>query len=97
MRTGPINCLEIGYVNQWPLITDGRNRNEMLRMFPNYHYEFYLGISKVTKISLSNLNDKDFRSYELIEKKMVGVAILLSHPHEHGRFWLLFIIQRYKG
>ena len=29
MRTGPIIFLEIGYVNQGPLITDGRNRKEM--------------------------------------------------------------------
>ena len=60
MRTGPIIFLEIGYVNQGPLITDGRNRKEMFIF--QIIIEFYLGISKVMKISLSNLNDKDFRS-----------------------------------
>ena len=36
-----------------------------------------LGISKVMKISLPNLNDIDFRSYESTEKSLVGVALLL--------------------
>jgi len=36
-----------------------------------------LGISKVMKISLPNLNDMDFRSQESTKKSLVGVALLL--------------------
>ena len=48
--------------NQGHLITDGRNRNEMV-FFPkiSLNRKDDLGISKVMKISLQNLNVMDFR------------------------------------
>ena len=46
-------------------------------IFQNIIVKDDLGISKVMKISLPNLNDIDFRLLESTEKKMVGVASLL--------------------
>ena len=48
-------------LDQGPLITDGRNSNKMF-ILPTGLLQDTLGISKVIKVSLSNLNDKDFRS-----------------------------------
>jgi hypothetical protein len=44
---------------------------------------------------MGNLYDKDFRSKELTEKKLVGVALLLPpfQPHQHGHFWPFLTIQ----
>ena len=48
-------------INHGPLITDGRNSNEMF-IFPMGLLQYHLGISKPMKISLPNLNNMDFRS-----------------------------------
>ena len=46
---------------QGPLITDGRNSNEMGFSNQNIIRKDDLGISKEMKISLPNFNDMDFR------------------------------------
>ena len=48
-------------LNQGPLITDGRNSNDIVS-FQNIIMKYDLGISKVMKIPLPNFNDMDFRS-----------------------------------
>ena len=67
-----------------------RNCNEMWILSTGL-----LGISKVMKISLPNLNDIDFRSSESTEKIWWEwhYSFLLSRPHEHGHFWPFFTIQ----
>ena len=56
-----------GRTNQGPLITDGRNSNKMF-ILPTGLLQDTLGISKVMKVSLPNISDKDFRSKKLTEK-----------------------------
>ena len=46
---------------QGPLITDGRNSNEMLFLLTGL-WQDDPGISKIMNISLTNLNEMDFRS-----------------------------------
>ena len=53
------------------------NSTEML-IYQNDIRKDDLGISKVMRISLTNLNDIDFRSYKSRQKSLVERAILLS-------------------
>ena len=54
---------------------DGRNSNEIF-ILPTDIRNDALGISKIMKISLPNLNDMDFRS---TEKKVEGSGITTSY------------------
>ena len=82
------------YTGQGPLITDGRNTNEMF-FFQNIRRKDDLGISKVMKISLiTKFKWHGFQIIRINRKKFAGSGTtLLSRPHELGHFLPFFTIQ----
>ena len=77
---------------------NGRNGNKIL-IFQKDIMKDDLGISKLMKISLPNLNDMVLRSQESTEKSLMGVALLLPTfpPSWKWSFLVVFFTTQIQG